>query len=135
MKLNNIKRLVKEDFSKDDRELIDKLSFALNPFLEQIGTIFNKNVDFDNLNQEIVNIPVEVDSLGVPKTQTVVKTTLKTKIKGAYIIRADNLENDGTFPSGAPFITYSFSGNIITVLHVTGLPANKRYSLNTVFIG
>lgn len=135
MKLNNIKRIIKEDFAKDDREFVDKLSFVLNPFLEQIANIFNKNIDFDNLNQEVITFTVDLDTNGLPKTQTQVKITLKTRIKGLVVINALNLTNDGTFPSGCPFITYSISGDLLTVQHVTGLPANKRYNLSAVVIG
>lgn len=135
MKLNDIKRIRTEDFPKDDYALINKLSFALNPFLEQISTIFNKNVDFDNLNREIIKVVVELNSSGVPKTQIQIKSTLKTKIRGFNVIRAENLENDGTFPTGAPFVTFNQTSELITIFHVTGLPADKRYNLTLESIG
>lgn len=135
MKLNNIKRIITEDFPKDDRVLVEKLSFALNPFLEQISTIFNKNVDFDNLNQEVLTFTIQLDSNGIPKTQTQIKTSLKTKIRGILVIKLTNLENDSTFPTGAPFITYSVAADLITIQHVTGIPANKRYTISAIAIG
>lgn len=135
MRLNNIKRIIKEDFAQEDRVLIEKLAFALNPFLEQISMIFNKNIDFDNLNQEIINVTIELDANGVPKTTTQIRSTLKTKIRGIQVINAANLENDGTFPTAGPFITYSINGNLITIQHVTGIPANKRYNLSAILIG
>ena len=135
MKLNNIKRIRSEDFSQDDYELVSKLSFALNPFLEQISTIFNKNIDFDNLNQEVINLTVEVDANGSPKTQTQIKSNLKSKVRGMVCIRAQNLENDGTYPTNTPFITFNQASNLLTVLNVTGIPANKRYALTLIAIG
>ena len=134
MKLNNIKRIIEEDFSQDDRLLVRKLSFSLNPFLEQISTLFNKNIDFDNLNQEVINVSVELDALGIPKTQIDIKTSLKTKIKGCHCIRAINLTNN-SYPTSAPFITFTPNGNLLRINHVAGLPANVKYELSVILIG
>jgi hypothetical protein len=135
MKLNNIKRIIEEDFPQDDRLLIRKLSFSLNPFLEQISTLFNKNIDFDNLNQEFITVTVELNAAGIPKTQIDIKTTLKTRIKGCHCINSRNLTNDGTFPSGNPFISFTPTGNLLRINHVAGLPADKKYELSVILIG
>lgn len=134
MKVTNIKRIVKEDFNKDDQELVDKLAFALNPFLEQVVSAFNKNIDFDNLNQEVINLETEVDSSGTPKLNFEIKTTLKTRIKGLICVSAQNL-TDLTYPTGAPFISYTTNNNLITIRNITGLPANKRFRLSIILIG
>lgn len=124
-----------EDFESDDRALVQKLAFALNPFLEQISTIFNKNIDFDNLNREVLYITLEVDSAGIPKTQTVIKSSLKSRVKGFNVIKTDNLTNDGTFPTSGVQISFTSSGSLITINHVAGIPANKRYTLTVESIG
>lgn len=135
MKLNDIKRLTTDDFSKKDAQLVSRLAFALNPFLEQISTIFNKNIDFDNLNQEVITFTVELDASGIPKTQTDLRSTLKTKVRGIQCIRAQNLENDGTFPSSGVLVSFTTNGSLTRVNHITGIPANKRYSLTVITIG
>ena len=135
MKLNDIKRIRTEDFEQEDRDLIGKLAFALNPFLEQISAAFNKNIDFENLNQEVLAMTVEVDATGVPKTLTDLKSSLKSRVSGLQVIKAVNLEGDGTFLTSAPFITFTLVGNLIRVQHVTGLPANKRYNLTMISYG
>lgn len=135
MRLNNVKRLAKEDFAPEDQALVEKLSFALNPLLDQLNNAFNKNIDFDNLNQELLTVDVEVNASGIPKILTEIKSNLKTKINGLCVIRAINLTNDGTYPSGCPFITFDTNGSIITIKHVTGIPANKKYRLLVISIG
>lgn len=135
MKLNNIKRIRTEDFPQEYRLLINKLSFALNPSLEQLSTIFNKSIDFDNLNREALTVTVELDVNGEPKTLSQIKTVLKTRIKGFNVIRAENLENDNTYPTSAPFVTFVQSGELVTINHITGIPANKRYRLTLESIG
>lgn len=135
MKLNSIKRIATEDFENKDRALVQKLAFALNPFLEQITAIFNKNIDFDNLNQEVINFTGIVDASGVPTTQTQIKTSLKTRIQGMICIRVQTLERDNALITTAPFVNFSTEGNLITIESITGIPANKRHSITVILIG
>lgn len=136
-KVSNIKRLVKEDFEKEDQPLVDRLAFALNPFLEQVSAAFSKGIDDDNLNQQSIFVEVEVNAQGVPKAPLQIKidtSILKTRLKGHDIIFAQNL-TDGTFPTGRPFLTYNVVNGLINVQHVAGLPADKRFRLSVILIG
>lgn len=133
-KITNIKRINKEDFNSEDQELVGRMAFALNPFLEQIVAAFNKGIDFDNLNQDFIVLETEVDASGKPKLNYEIKTTIKTRLKAVYCVGANNL-TDSTFPTSAPFITYTTNNNIITILNITGLPANKRFRLSIILIG
>jgi hypothetical protein len=40
---------------------------------------------------------------------------------------------DGSLLSGAPFVTYTINGEIITITQITGLLANKDYDITVVF--
>lgn len=133
-KVTNIKRLVKEDFEADDQELVDKLAFSLNPFLEQVSAAFNKGIDDDNLNQQSMFIETELNANGVPKVPLQIKVDLKVKVKGTRVILAQNL-TDGTFPTGTPFITFTINNNLLTVQHIAGIPADKKYRLSIILIG
>lgn len=131
MKLNNITRLRVEDFDSEEQALIGKLATTLNPFLEQIVNAFNKNIDFDNLNQEIITIRVSTDANGIPKTTTQVKTTLKNRVKGLTCIRA---QNETSFVNGQPFLSFSQKDDLLTVSHVSGLPEGKTFVLTLIAI-
>ena len=134
-RVTNLKRLVKEDFAPEEQDLIEKLSFSINPLTEQLTAAFNKGIDFENLNQQYSIIDVEFNNFGVPKITVELKYQLRTKLKGIYVIGAQNL-TDTTFPTGAPFITYALKNNsILEILHVTGIPADKMYRLSMVLIG
>lgn len=133
-KVTNIKRLVKEDFEADDQELVDKLAFSLNPFLEQVSAAFNKGIDDDNLNQQSMFIEAELNANGVPKSPLQIKVDLKVRVKGTQVILAQNL-TDGTFPTGTPFITFTINNNLLTVQHIAGLPPDKKYRLSIILIG
>lgn len=135
MKITNLKRLIKEDFAEKDQDLVSKLAFSINPFLEQISNIFNKNIDFDNLNQELLSFEVTVDNNGKPALATELKYTLRTRPKGMQVIRAENISGTAGYPTGTPFITYDFNNENIRVLNVAGLPANKKFRLQVILIG
>ena len=133
-KITNLKRIVKEDFPAEDQELIEKLAFSINPLLEQLMLVFNKNIDFDNLNQQYSVIKIKVDGAGNPVIGTELKYQLKTRIKGVHCIRAENL-TDNTPLTTAPFVSFIASGDLIKITHVTGLVAGKDYNLSIIVYG
>lgn len=134
MKVNDFKRLAEEDFPQESREVVRKIAFAVNPYLEQIKTALDKNIDFDNLNQALITFKVQVDASGIPKGLLQVKSPLKTNIQGIQVIRADNL-TDSVFLTGSPFITFSRNQGTLTIQHITGLAANKDYNITVILIG
>lgn len=129
MKVNNQKRIIKEDFPDKYQDLIDALAFALNPFLEQVTNALNKNIDTDNLVDDYVTISVENVS-GNLKMPVEIKNTVKTRLKGISCIQAQNTTNTNVYPTSAVFVVYTItSNNIIKVLKVLGLPDNNKFSL------
>lgn len=125
-KINNIKRIIKEDFPEDQQELIDKLSYSLNPFMEQVSNAFNKGINNDNLSREFIQVTVE-NTAGELKIPTQFKTNLKGRIQGFHILNVENLTNTTTYPTAAPWISWTISGNIITIKKVTGIQDDNKY--------
>lgn len=63
MVLSNLKRITKEDFPSADQDLVDKLAYVLNPFLDQIQQAFNKQITTtDNLSRELTTITVNMSN-------------------------------------------------------------------------
>lgn len=133
-KVTNLKRIVAEDFDDEYQDLIKQLSFSLNPLLEQITAAFNKNIDFDNLNQEISVFETRVDSDGIPLVKVEVKSSLKTRIKGMKIIQVNNLD-DSDLLAEAPFVSFELVNNGFRVTQVVGLLPNKNYRVTVNVIG
>lgn len=133
-RLPDIKRLVKEDFPSDQQQMIEKIGFVINIFMEQVVRVLNKNIDFDNLNQEIKDITVSVDGTGKPIQVLQIKTSL-SKPKGIICIKADNSTNSTIYPTGAVQLNYTLNGDIITVNNITGLQASQKYALKILIIG
>lgn len=133
-KVNNIKRLIAEDFEEEYQDLVRQLSFVINPLSEQITSAFNKNIDFDNLNQEVAIVEASVNGAGVPKVELQIKVNLKTRLKGVHVINIENL-TDNSLLTGAPFVNYQLITNGLKVNQITGLVADKKYRLTLVLIG
>lgn len=134
MIFQSLKRLVIEDFPQDQQALVSKIAFIYNPVVDQLNTMFNKNIDFNNLNQQIVSIDVIVDKTGAPISALQVATTLKTAIQGASVIFAYN-NTDNTPVTGAPFLTFTRNVSSITITNITGLSANKKFTLTVILYG
>lgn len=134
-RLIDVKRITVEEFAAEDRPLIEKIAFPINSFFEQVRNALNKNIDFNNLNQEIIKLDVIVESNGVPNTLTRFKSNLKTGVQGLICIAAINRSNASTRPTGAPFITFAQNENLVTIQHITGLQSGEKYGLTLISIG
>lgn len=131
--LNNLKRIVTEDFEEKDQDLVAKIGYIINPAIEQISSAFNKNITFDNLSRETIQITVE-NSSGNLKIPIQFKTNLNGRIQGLQCIRADNLINTNVYPTSAPFISWSINANIITIKKITGIQDDNKYRLTVEVI-
>jgi hypothetical protein len=132
--VTNLKRLKAEDFDEDNQTLVSQLALNLNPFLEQVAAAFNKNIDFSNLNQEVLTLQTKVTAAGIPVDKLEVKSSIKSKIKGIQVISVTNNTDDVTL-SGAPFVTYALTTVGFNITHITGLVADKKYSITLIVIG
>ncbi len=128
-KAPDIKRITKEDFPEEYRDLIDKLSFPINSYFEQVRNLFTKGIDFDNLTRELITLKVQTGNNSKPLSAVTFKTVLAGRIKGINVISANITSSTLTYLTQAPFISFSQNGNIVTVLNIAGLGANTTYEL------
>ena len=135
-KLDNVKRIVKEDYDNKYHGLIDKLAFVLNSFMEQVTAQLNGNLDFSNLNRNLVTFKITVDSTGAPKGDGLVRTDV-LGVKGATIIKATNKTTTSLFPTTQPFLSFTSGPNSqsIKITNISGLQADNKYELVVEFIG
>jgi hypothetical protein len=134
MRVSNYKRINKDDFEPQLQDAIEKIAFCVNPFAEQVIQAFNKNIGFDNLNQEIVSFEVEVDANGKPKNRLDVKSNLNSKVNGYLIIRVESINHNDT-PNAVPLIYFTTPESGVTIQMVKGLPANKKFRITAIAIG
>lgn len=133
-RLDSVRRINYQDYPEEDQETVEKLSVILNFFMEDVVNAINGNLDFENMNRELITLTVTVGTNGVPIAETRFASSLD--IAGLKVIRADNLSNTTGFVSNAPFITYRNSGTgIYTVTNITGLTAGQSFRLVIEAIG
>lgn len=127
-----LKKLVKEDFDSKDQTLIGKIGFVLNPIIQQLTSILNKGLSIANLSTQVKTILVQMDATGKPASNLSFLSDLSGKCIGVTVLRAQNLTNSTTYPTGAPFITFSENNGQIQIAHITGLSANDTWQLTLV---
>ena len=121
-KIQAPKTLRFEDFTSEQKELIQKLGEVVNPFQDDVYRQLNGNIDFDNLNRQIVeNVTVKINSSGVLVNAPQIKITVRTRVRGLNVISATNVANSSTYPTTAPFISFTTKGDLLTIVNITGL--------------
>jgi len=130
------KKIKVEDFPSDQQGLISKLGYIYNDFSEQIYYLLQKGIDFTNLNREIVTVTVQLDSSGKLTNPPQLKYNLLNKPQGITCVSASNLTNPQIYPTSAPFVSWANNNNgLVTILNVSGLQVNSKYSLSLELIG
>lgn len=128
--LGFLKRLIKEDFKKDEYELIGKVGGILNPALEAITGALNKGgLNVSDLNAQLKDVEVIVDVNGLPRTDTTFASELKGLCSGLMVVQAQNLTNPTIYPTTAPFISFTQDKGQIIINHVSGLQDGDKYKL------
>jgi hypothetical protein len=133
--VSNIKRIIKEDFESDEQDMIGKLAEPINSFAEKVKQALNGSLDFNNLNQQVIQLTVSVDSTGIPIILTQYKSTIKTRVIGHSCIAAVNESIPQNSPINTPFISFTQNGELVKINKITGLQTNQRYLLTVISIG
>jgi hypothetical protein len=128
MKLKST-RIKTNDFAPDQKELAESLGGTLNPFIDDLLVLLNKNITVeDNLPFEYRTLDVIVDGSGVPTINGSLKTTLRN-FKGFVCINAINLDGTGTSPTATPFLVTETSNGTVNIRNITSLPAGVKFRL------
>lgn len=135
-RISGFQRLVKENFPSKYRDLVDSF-YSLNNALEQIVNALNNNqiTVSDNMNQQYKTITVTVGATGIPLQPVTFQSTLTTKTVGIIVVSAQNVTNTNTYPTTAPFISFTDNSGTVTINNVLGLQANQQYSLTLLTTG
>lgn len=129
--LNFLKRLVAEDFSRQDQQLVSKIGGILNPALEAITAALNRGMSLDDLNVQTKQLTVQVDAGGYPINEASFRSTLSTRANSIVVGRAQNTSSNAGLIS-APFVSFDENNGLLTITQVLGLPANTKWLLTLV---
>lgn len=135
-------RLLKpEDFDSKDQNLVTKLAFPYNTFVQQVISALSNNLDFNNLNQQLNTFSVSVDVNGIPTTPIQFKSNLATKLAGLICVSATNNTTSSRFPEAQPFISFTLNSGQVTINRIIGLGIptgntnSDTYTLTVLSIG
>lgn len=129
-KIQNFKRLIAEDFKDENRELISKVAYSLNPFMDDLQGALNKNLTIaDNLDINQKTIDIKVDGSGTVIGSNKLKTDLNRQCEGLTVIQVTNITNPTSYPTGTPFISFTETNGVISINNITNLTASNQYKL------
>lgn len=137
MKLPSFRRLFKQDFEQQFQGFVDQLSPTVNTGTEILYDALNKKLNFrDNFQSTVKDITVEIDGSGKPKSATTINfdSGVTGRVDGVFVTVATNLTNSSTYPTGAPFVTFTPTENGISINHIAGLQPNNKYTLRLVIL-
>ena len=133
--IDNVRRIVVEDFKTEDREVISKLASTLNPFMEDIVQAFRKNIDYENLTRTKISFDVSVDASGKPQGVSQINTGL-TSYSGKIIIDVQPLVSASDVVLSTPYLDCTYQGNgVVRINRILGLPPGKKMRVVVEFIG
>ena len=131
-KIQSFKRINIEDYKPEEQELIGKLAFSLNVFMEDVYNALNSSLNIaDNLDMATKTFTVSVDASGNLNTAVKFKNDLKSRAQGLIPIRALGEQ----YVDSGVFLDYTENNGIITINNIKGLATDVEYNLTILVIG
>lgn len=120
-----------EDYEAQYGNLINQLAQVLNPFLNDTSDAFEKSINFDNLEFNIISLQVNIGTSGEILSTSQVNVGIINPL-GTTTISARNTTNPTSYPTGTPFISYTPIGNgIVEINNISNLTAGT-WNLNVI---
>jgi len=139
-RLDNLRRIIAEDFPKEDRQTVMLLGEILNSFMEQVIDSYENNLNFENTNMQVATFKAQVNSDGDPinDASTVIKTQIKLdlgrRVIGVHTIQAKNQDDTSNYPTANPYIDFSQSSGLLRINKITGLQTAEEYELTIIIV-
>lgn len=137
MRLQLARRITSDNVPDEQRATVDSIAFSLNPFIEEVTTIINGFINFDNLESKVAKIAISTDAEGKILGNSDIRTGLNRPPLGAQVVDIKNTENFD-LPvdlDGAPFILYRpISNTTIRVDNILNLKPNRKYTISILFL-
>jgi hypothetical protein len=130
-------RLYKTDYAAEYSDLLENLAITFNLDGENVyNALTNSLTIADNMLSVVTDVTVSVNANGIPKSLTQISlNNVINQIEAVQVGYASNTTSNTTYPTGAPFISFTQSQNLITINHITGLTPNDNWSLHVIIYG
>lgn len=128
-RIPDLKRIVKEDFKAEDRDLVEKLAFPINSFHEQVRSALSGNLDFTNLNQEIKTLNFTTNTQGQPLNRISFTSELNGRVQGIIVVRTLITSDNTSIPMTLPIVSWTQNEKTVNITGIGGLLPETGYSL------
>lgn len=126
--LSSPSRIVVEDFEPDDQNVAGKIAEVYNPFIDEVYNAFNKQIDYNNLQRQLVTFEVTTNAQG--KISPIKFSYSLLTINGMSTVNVTNLTNSASYLSTAPFCQFTLLSNGLgQITNITGLAASTKYRI------
>ena len=126
--LSSPSRIVVEDFEPDDQNVAGKIAEVYNPFIDEVYNAFNKQIDYNNLQRQLVTFEVTTNSLG--KIVPIKFSYALQSINGMSTVNVINLSNAASLLTTSPFCQFTILSNGLgQITNITGLAASTKYRI------
>lgn len=125
----DFKRITVEDFKAEDQPLVKKLAFPINSHIEQVRSALTKNIDFDNLSQELKTLNFTTNGDGQPLNTLTFRSDLANRLQGIMVVRTVITTSNTSFASQIPVISWDQAANQVTITFIGGLLPETGYQL------
>lgn len=133
MKLSNFKRLFLSDFKPEEKELVDQMSYTINPALDELYLLGANNITLaDNISCTVSDVIVAVDAEGFPKFSITYPLRKNSAVVGLSVISANSNTLNPVYPVSGLYVSATKSQNSMVINHIAGLPANVSFTLRIV---
>jgi hypothetical protein len=132
-KLSSYRRIITNDFKKEERPLVEKMASPLNDSFNELYFAANGRLSLnDNIYCTVKDLEIIVDAKGNPTQTTSFNLDKPGSVLGCQVLYAANQVNTAIYPTGQPFVSFVQSGAIVIINNITSLQANQRYIIRVV---
>lgn len=120
-----------EDYEPEYAQMVTRLSYVLNPFINEVVDALEGQLDFENTTQNLLKLQLNIGANGQVLNGAQINAGIINP-NGLQIILARNLTNPSSYPTATPFISFTPVGDgIISIDNITSLPVGT-YQINII---
>lgn len=128
-KLSDIRRIIPEDFSSEDREIAEKIGGSYNEFADELYQVVNGQLDFDNMARRKISVEVIFNTDGTLRNAITINSGLAS-VNMLYLGKVTNIANPNAKLISSPFLDWTHLGNgQVKLLYGIGFTAGIKYRL------
>lgn len=124
------KQLLANDFKDQDADLVQQLSYTLNPFLESVSNKMNGKLNFvDNFQCKLLELN-DITS----ESKNIISEVTGFTINGTMLISVFNVTDNNGSVNAAPYVQWVKSEKGIKIEKFHGLVDGKKYTIKLLVI-